>query len=316
MNDVSQTPYISVVIPIYGCRDCLMELHQRLSVSLSDITENYEIIFVNDACPQKSWQVIQEICAADDKVVGINLSRNFGQIKALTAGLEHAKGDWIIVMDGDLQDRPEEIVRLYNKAQEGYDVVFARRAERQDTFLKILCSNIFYKIYDHFTGGQFDNTICNFSISRKCVMDNYLSMREQNRAFTLLIRWMGFEQAAIDVEHAERLIGKSSYNLSKRIKFGAELITAYSNRPLIYSIGIGFLISVTAFVFALYLIYHYFADGTPLAGWTSTIVSIYLMGGIILVNLGVAGLYIGYIFNQSKNRPLFIIKQIISKQSN
>ena len=138
---------LSVVIPVYGCKAALHELYERLTDTLAKITDDYEIILVNDSCPQDSWSVIEKICESDKKVVGIDLSRNFGQAKAVTAGLDHSSGEWVVVMDCDLQDKPEEIIKLYNKAQEGYDVVFAKRVDRKDTSIKIFFSKMFYRIY-------------------------------------------------------------------------------------------------------------------------------------------------------------------------
>lgn len=305
---------ISVVIPVYGCRGALLELYRRLTEALIKIDNNYEIVLVNDSCPQNSWETIEEICNKDSKVVGINLSRNFGQIKAITAGLDCCKGDWIVVMDCDLQDKPEEIINLYNKAQEGYDVVFGRRANRQDGALKKFLSKMFYKVYDYFTEGVYDNSICNFSISKRCVIDSYLKMREKNRAFTIFIKWIGFRQTAIDVQHDKRAEGKSSYNLKRRFKMASEIITAQSNKPLILSIRLGFLISLISIIYAIYLVIRYFVKGITVQGWTSTIVSIYLVGGILLMNMGIIGLYIGYIFDETKNRPIYIIKDILNKK--
>lgn len=301
--------YISVVIPVYGCKGALHPLHDRLVTALEKITEDFEIILVNDDCPQGSWEVIKEICEKDTRVIGLNMSRNFGQIKAIKAGLDHAQGEWVVVMDCDLQDQPEEIINLYSKAQEGYDVVFARREERKDSFFKKLGSKSFYKVYDYFTDGNYDNTICNFSICKKLVIENYLKMGEQNRAFVLFIKWMGFKQAAINVEHCMRAEGKSSYNFKRKFKLAAEIITAQSNKPLVFSIKIGFFVSLLAFIYAIYLVLKYIITGVSVEGWTSIIVSIYLVGGLILMNLGVLGLYIGYIFNETKNRPLYIIME-------
>ena len=215
---------ISVVVPVYGCRAALHELHRRLVESVSTITDDFEIILVNDACPQNSWEVIEEICKEDSRVKGIELSRNFGQIMAITAGLDASKGDWVVVMDCDLQDRPEEIPNLYRKAQEGYDVVFARRAHRKDSFLKVLVSKIFYKIYSFASDGHYDPAICNFSISKRVVIDNYCKMREMHRAFVIYVKWLGFKQTAIDVEHDQRFEGKSSYNMKKRFKMAGEIL--------------------------------------------------------------------------------------------
>lgn len=305
---------ISVVIPVYGCRACLDELHRRLTLSLSSITPDYEIVLVNDACPQNSWESIKAIATRDVHVKGLDLSRNFGQIRAITAGLHHASGDWIVVMDCDLQDRPEEIGRLYAKGREGFDVVFSRRAARKDTFVKKLLSRFFYWTYTYFTVGAFDSLISNFSISRRVVMENYMRIGDQNRAFVLFINWMGFKSAVIDVAHAARQSGQSSYSLRKRLQLALDIITTQSNKPLVLSIKAGFTVSLLALLYALYLVVRYFAFGVSVEGWTSTIVSIYFVGGIILAQLGIVGLYIGYVFDQTKGRPIFIVRELIQAE--
>ena len=305
---------ISVVIPVYGCRAALPELHKRLCDSLGQITSEFEIILVDDCCPQNSWVEIKKICESDTRVVGIHLSRNFGQIRAITAGLDHAKGDWIVVMDCDLQDRPEAIIELYNKAQEGYDVVFARREERKDSFITKTLSKMFYKVYDYFTDGNFDNAICNFSISKRLVIDNYCRMREQNRAYTMFIKWLGFNQTAIDLKADERFEGKSSYNFRRKMKMAFEVITSQSNKPLLFAIKSGFFIALVAMIYILYLVCRFLFTGNVTAGWTSTIASIYLVGGILLCAIGVVGLYVGNIFNETKNRPLYVIAECLNEK--
>jgi len=300
---------ISVVIPVYGCKACLPELHRRLVAALSEITPSYEIVLVNDACPQGSWEVIKAIALEDAHVKGVDLSRNFGQIRAITAGLHYAEGDWVVVMDCDLQDRPEEIAKLYDKAREGYDVVFTRRAARRDSLLKRLSSKIFYWVYGYFTDGAFDSSVGNFSISRRMVMDNYKRMGDRNRAFILFIKWMGFRSVVVEIEHAERASGSSSYTLRKQVRLALEVITTQSNKPLILSIRLGFGVSFLAFLYGIYMIVRYLAYGISVAGWTSTIVSIYFVGGIILAQLGILGLYIGYVFDQTKSRPTFIVRE-------
>jgi len=247
-------------------------------------------------------------------VKGIDLSRNFGQIRAITAGLHYADGEWVVVMDCDLQDKPEEIGRLYNKAQEGYDVVFSRRAIRKDTLFKKLSSKAFYWIYGTFTAGAIDNSICNFSISRRMVMDNYKRMGDQNRAFIPFIKWMGFKSATVAIDHAERASGKSSYTTRKQIRLALEIVTTQSNKPLVLSIKVGFTISLLAFLYAVYMIIRYLFYDMSVAGWTSTIVSIYFVGGIILAQLGILGLYIGFVFDQTKGRPIFIVRELVENQ--
>lgn len=305
---------ISIVIPVYGCRACLEDLHRRLTVSLAVITPEYEIILVNDACPQNSWERVKEIALRDPHVKGIDLSRNFGQIRAITAGLHYAEGEWVVVMDCDLQDKPEEIARLYAKAQEGFDVVFSRRTARKDTFFKKVSSKFFHWIYAYFTGRGFDSLISNFCISRRTVIENYNRMGDQNRAFILFIRWMGFKSAVIDIDHANRASGQSSYTMRKQLALALEIITTQSNKPLVLSIKAGFTISSLALFYAIYVTINYFMHGVSVEGWTSTIVSIYFMGGVILAQIGILGLYIGYVFDQTKGRPIFIVRELVNNQ--
>ncbi len=305
---------ISVVIPVYGCRAAIPELHRRLCENLEKIADTFEIILVDDYCPQNSWEEIVKLCEKDERVIGMHMARNFGQIRAITAGLDKSRGDWVVVMDCDLQDRPEAIPELYAKAQEGYDVVFARREGRKDSFLTKLLSRTFYKVYDYFTDGNFDSSICNFSISRRKVIDSYCRMREQNRAFTMFIRWLGFRQIAIDLQADERFEGKSSYNFRKKMKMAFEIITSQSNKPLLFSVKAGFLIAVVALIYIIYVICRNLIKGDVLMGWTSLIASVYLMGGLILCAVGVVGIYVGNIFNETKNRPLYVISECLNDE--
>ena len=252
-----------------------------------------------------------KICQKDEKVKGFHLSRNFGQIRAITAGLDKSKGDWIVVMDCDLQDRPEAIVELYQKAQEGYDVVFARRTERVDTAVTKFLSKTFYKVYDYFTDGAFDSSICNFSISKRKVINSYCSMREHNRAFTMFIRWLGFKETAIDLKADARFEGTSSYNLKRKLKMAFEIITSQSNKPLFFSVHAGFLIALCSF---LYIVYLMLRALVILSGWTTIVASIYLMGGLLLIAIGVVGIYIGNIFEEVKNRPLYVIAEALNEK--
>lgn len=303
---------LSVVIPVYGCRAALPELHKRLCEAIEKITQSYEIILVDDHCPQNSWEEIIKICNLDHHVIGIHLSRNFGQLRAITAGLDKSRGNWVVVMDCDLQDRPESIQELWKKAQEGFDVVFARREERKDSILISLLSEMFYKVYDYFTDGVFDNSICNFSISKRCVIDNYCRMREQNRAYTMFIRWLGFRQTSINLLADERYEGKSSYSFNKKLKLASEIITAQSNKPLLFSIKIGFIVALLAFIYICYLFVRTILFDDILSGWTTIVASIYLIGGILLCAIGVVGMYIGNIFNEVKGRPLYIISDCLN----
>ena len=304
---------LSVVVPVYGCPEAVQPLCERVAATAKKITEDYEIVLVNDACPKGSWLEVEKACARDEKVIGIEMARNFGQIRAITAGLDYASGDWIVVMDCDLQDRPEGILDLYSKAQEGYDVVFARRKDRKDTKLVKWLSKTFYKVYDYFTDGHYDNSICNFSISRREVIDQYRRMREQNRAYTLFLKWIGFRQTAIDIESDERYAGKSSYNFRRKISMAAQFITAQSNKPLLVSIRLGAILALFSILYAIWQAFKYFFTDHVVSGWTSMIVSMYFLGGVMLIFMGVLGLYIGYVFNEVKQRPLYIVRTVLNK---
>ncbi|WP_408006209.1 glycosyltransferase family 2 protein [Pseudalkalibacillus sp. A8] len=299
---------ISVVIPVYGCETCLDELSIRLKSTLEEIVGDYEIIMVNDGSPDNAWAKIKALSDEDRQIKGIDLSRNFGQHHAITAGLDHSSGDWVVVMDCDLQDRPENIKDLYKKAKEGYEVVFGKRVERKDGFFKRLSSKMFYKVYDYLTDQSSDHTIANFSICSKNVVESFRRMREQNRLFPLFIKWMGFKTATVTVNHSSRKKGKSSYNLKKLIMLATDVIISQSNKPLRLSIQLGFLISLGSFLYGLFLFIRYFFLSVPVQGWTSVMVSLYFIGGLIFFNFGILGLYLGKVFNETKGRPLYLIQ--------
>lgn len=185
MNNTQETPLISIVSPVYKAEKIVDILVKRIKEEVSKITENYEIILVEDGSPDRSWEAIERNCMEDKRVKGIKLSRNFGQHYAITAGLDHAKGEWTVVMDCDLQDRPEEIINLYQKALEGYDIVLARRHKRQDSFLKRTFSWLFYKILSYLTGTKHDPAVANFGIYHKKVIQAVSQMRESIRYFFL-----------------------------------------------------------------------------------------------------------------------------------
>lgn len=302
---------ISVVVPVYGCKEALMELYERLTNSLQEITADFEIVLVNDCCPQNSWEVIEKIAKNDTRVVGINMSRNFGQMYAILAGLDKCQGEWVVVMDCDLQDRPEEIPDLYKKAQEGFDVVFARRTDRKDSKRKIGISKLFFKLFSFATNTDYDPAIGNFSICHRKVIESYRQMRELHRDYSSYIMWLGFKQTSIDTHCEERFSGKSSYTLKKKITYGIDMLTSQSDRLLRFFVAIGFLITFVSLLFIVIQVVRFFVvDIDP--GWTSIFASIFLMGGIIISVLGVLGIYVGNTFMQSKNRPLYVISEQIN----
>ena len=308
---LQQDIHISVVSPVYKAELIVDELVKRLTTELSQITDNYEILLVEDGGPDNSWQKIEEHCKKDKHIVGIKLSRNFGQHHAITAGLDHCKGEWVIVMDCDLQDRPEEIGNLFKKAQEGYDIVYARRAQRHDHFFKKQASKLYGRIFKWLSGIRIDKTIANFGIYNRKVIDSILKLREPMRDFGPMIIWVGFIATSIDVTHASRFEGKSSYSFNKLVNLAISTILAYSDKPLRLTVKVGIFISLLSFLFAFYNLYEYFAGHITQPGYTTLILSVWILGGLIIFSLGVVGLYISKIFETVKNRPLYIIEKLI-----
>lgn len=303
---------ISVVSPVYRGEKMVVELVRRIVESVGSITDDYEIILVNDASPDNSWAEIMKQCECNPRVKGINLSRNFGQHYAITAGLHYATGEWVVVMDCDLQDRPEEIPNLYNKAKEGYDIVYARRAVRKDGAFKKITSALFYRVFRYLSGIQSDKTIANFGIYHKRVIDEFNKMPEQSRFFPSQVKYLGFKDTAIDVEHNARSEGKSSYNLMKRIKLGFDVIVSNSNKPLRFAVGLGFCMSALSFILALYNLIAKWVGVIRVPGYTTTVFSIWFVGGLLLLVMGIMGLYIGKIYDQVKGRQLYIVKDKVN----
>jgi dolichol-phosphate mannosyltransferase len=290
----------------------LDELVSQLTGALSSITTAYEIILVNDRSPDNSWEGIQKQAARDNKVKGIQLSRNFGQHYAITAGLDHARGNWVVVMDCDLQDQPSEIVKLYNKAREGYDVVLARRAQRQDGFFKKLFSRMFWGLLSYLTGTRIDHTVVSFGIYKHKVIEAVCTLRESIRYFPTMITWVGFKTTAVDVQHGRRHSGESSYNFSRMLRLALDISLAYSDKPIRIFIQMGFAISFLAFCIGLYYLVLSLTGEIVVLGFTTIIISIWFLGGLTIMILGILGLYIGKTFEGVKNRPIYVVDEKIN----
>jgi dolichol-phosphate mannosyltransferase len=298
---------LSVVSPIYKGEKMMEELVSRIEAAVNSFTDDYEIILVNDCSPDDSWRKMQEICAVDKKVKGLNLSRNFGQHYAITAGLSKTKGEWVVVMDCDLQDVPEEIPNLYFKAQEGYDTVFAQRTVRQDTFFKKLSSASFHYMLGVLTGTKTDKSVANFGIYNRKVIQAVLSMGDAIRNFPSMVRWVGFKQGYLPVKHAQRAEGTSGYNFFKLIRLAENTIINFSNKPLLLVLRLGFMVVILSMIIALFYLVSYLLGYIQVSGFTTLIISVWLIGGLLMSVIGVVGLYISKIFDRVKGRPIFII---------
>lgn len=308
MISKSFKPHISIVSPVYRAEKIIPELIRRIDHSISKITLNYEIILVEDCGPDNSWEAIEDIAKKNPRVKGFKLSRNFGQHYAIACGLDHAKGDWVVVMDCDLQDQPEEIYKLYQKTYEGYDVVLAQRIERQDAFFKRFFSKMFYRMLGYLTGYKMDESVANFGIYSRKVIQSLTLMRESIRYFPTMVKWVGFNQTAIPIEHAKRSEGKSSYNFKRLLNLALDIILAYSDKPIRLMIKFGIIVSLLAFVMGLVFLIRYFVGEVTVQGYTSLVISIWFFSGLLLVMLGVVGLYVGKTFEGVKKRPIYLIQ--------
>ncbi|SEP91669.1 glycosyltransferase family 2 protein [Flavobacterium urocaniciphilum] len=298
---------LSIVSPIYKAENIVEKLVSEIEKEVCKLNITYEIILVDDRSPDNSWQKMKTIAAQNDKVKIVRLSRNFGQHPAIMAGLHFAQGEWVVVMDCDLQDQPKEILKLYNKAIEGYDIVLASREVRKDSFLKKTTSKMFAKLYGYLTESNFDNSVANFGIYNNKVIAEVLNMNDYIKSFPLFVQWVGFERTTIKVEHASRDSGKSSYTYKKLLSLAFNTIISFSNKPLKLFVKFGLLISILSVLVGIINIYQHIVGKISVIGYSSLIVSIWLLSGIIITIIGVVGIYIGKIFDQTKKRKSFII---------
>jgi glycosyltransferase involved in cell wall biosynthesis len=298
-----------VVVPVYGCRDCVRPLHRRLVDALEMITAEYEIVFVDDRSPDGAWAILEELAAADPHVKAIRLSRNFGQHAAITAGLATSAGAWTVVMDCDLQEPPEAIPRLYERARQGFDLVLARRIQRAHSPFRLLLARVYFKLLNTFMGTHIDRTYGTFSILSRKVVEAYLSLGERDRLYLFVLNWLGFEQGTIEVEIGERAAGESSYDLGRLLRHAASGIFFQTTNLLLYIVYFGFVMAAIGLLGAIYLVFLYLTAHPP-AGYTSVMVLLLVVSGFIITSTGVTGLYIGRVFQQVKGRPLYVIDTV------
>ena len=301
--------FLSIVSPVYGAAATMAELVQRLLAVLEPMGLPFEIILVDDRSPDDSWTHIQAAAAREPRVRGLRLSRNFGQHRAIMAGLEQCRGEWIVVMDCDLQDQPEEIPRLLAQAREGFDLVLARRVERQDSWTRRAYSALFYRLLTYLTGTAQDPAIANFGIYHRNVIAAVLAMREADAYFPLMVRWVGFRRLDVPVAHASRPAGSSAYDFTRMSNLALDIMLAYSDKPLRLTVKLGLSVSSVTFVMILIMLGRFLNGQIIVLGYTSLILSIWFFSGLLLSVLGMVGLYLGKTFEQVKNRPLYVVDE-------
>lgn len=299
---------ISVVVPVFQSEGTLRELHRRLSEVFDELDVTYEIILVDDGSTDDSWEMICALADSDSNVRGVELSRNFGQNPAISAGLEEATGNWVVVMDCDLQDRPEEIKNFYTLARSGFDQVVGLRVARNDSFLKRAFSSLYLKVLRASTGLRVARGVGNFGIYSQDVIKGVRSMGERSRIFGLAILWVGFRRAEIEIQHDPRTVGKSSYTLKRLFNLAVDGILCSSDRPLraVLAVGVG-IGCLNGIALVVLLVRGLIAGATP-AGWLSIVLSMGTSFGVLIAVVGIVGLYIGRIYDEVKERPRYLVR--------
>lgn len=296
---------LSVVVPVYGCADCLDALHERLTRSVSEITERYELVFVDDRSLDDGWSVLERLARADGHVRAVRLSRNFGQDAAITAGLSEAGGSWVVVMDCDLQEPPEDIPRLWAAAKPGYEIVRTIRRGRRHPPLKRWGSRLYRRLTLESDERSDYSTL---SLISRPVVDAYLRLRDQDREYLTALDWLGFDATAVEIIHARRHAGTSTYTPRRLIQVALSGMFFRSTALLRMVVMLGFSIAVIGLALAAFEIVEYFAEPhSTVPGYTSLAVLLLVLAGFIIVSVGVVGLYVGRVFEQVKDRPLFLI---------
>jgi len=313
--DRPERPFITAVIPCYNEEESLPELHKRLTKVLAASTDTYEIIYANDGSRDNTLAVIRELSKVDPHVVGIALSRNFGHQLCLTAGLDQARGQVILMMDADLQDPPELLPRMLEMWRAGVDVAYAQREQRKgESIFKRASAHAFYRMLKFFTKISIPVDTGDFRLIDRKALDAVLALRESNRFLRGLFSWVGFRQEPVMYVREARFAGQTKYPLSKMVRFAVDGLTSFSSAPLRLSMWVGVASSAFAFIYAARVIIQGL-QGHTAPGWASTLVSVLFLGGVQLITIGLMGEYIGRIFDEVKGRPLYLVREVIGRDS-
>ena len=308
---MSNNSKISIVSPVYGAEGIVHILVKEIEESVKKITDDYEILLIEDKSPDKSWVEIVEIAASNTKVKGVKLSRNFGQHNAIAAGMEIASGDYVILLDCDLQHNPKYIIDLYKKINEGYDIVYAKFISRKHGFFKNLSAKLYYRFLKFTSDFDMDPNIGSFSILSRKVVDAFNQFNDYKKTYLLALKWIGFNYSTIDVKHRKRTKGKSGYSLKKLLIHSLSISIANSDKLLYISFYIGIITSLLSFLGIFIIILRYFIVGA-LEGWSSLIIVIMFFSGLILTTLGITSVYLGKVYEQTKGRPRYLISKKIN----
>ena len=302
----------SVVVPLYNEEDVLEETYNRLSAVMRQTKETYELVFVNDGSRDRTAEIAAGLCDRDPHVKFIQFSRNFGHQIAISAGMDFAAGQAIIVIDADLQDPPEVILAMIREWKNGYDVVYGKRLVRKgETFFKKATASMFYRLLRRMTSVDIPTDTGDFRLIDRKVCDVLKGLKEKNRFVRGLVSWAGFRQKSVEYVREERWAGETKYPLRKMVRFAIDGITSFSHKPLKVASYLGMSLSFFSFIYLLVVLYQKVFTNTTITGWSSILAVNLLFNGIILMILGVMGEYIGRVYDESKGRPLYIVSATI-----
>jgi polyisoprenyl-phosphate glycosyltransferase len=311
MNSKRSIRY-SIVVPMYNEEAVIEETYRRLTMVLSTLDEEYELIFVNDGSKDRTTGIVQQICEQDHRVRMIDFARNFGHQIAISAGMDYAQGDAVIVIDADLQDPPEVILEMIRKWKEGYDVVYGKRLVRKgESVFKKVTAYLFYRLLKRMTSFDIPTDTGDFRLIDRKVCEVMRNLKEKNRYVRGLISWAGFRQASVEYVREERWAGETKYPLRKMIRFASDAIASFSYKPLRLASYLGFTLSLLSFLYIIVIIFQKWFTDTTVDGWASIIAVNLFFHGMILIMLGIVGEYIGRIYDESKGRPLYIVRDAI-----
>jgi glycosyltransferase involved in cell wall biosynthesis len=310
-------PLLSIVVPLYNEELVIEELYARLSTVCTDAQLRCEIVMVNDGSSDRTQEMARRICQMDRRFKLVSLSRNFGHQMAITAGMDKATGDAVVIIDADLQDPPEVIPQMVDKWLEGYDVVFGVRTRRQgESLFKRATAALFYRILRRATNVNIPVDTGDFRLMDRRVVDQLIGMRERFRFVRGMVSWVGFKQCKVEYERAERFAGETKYPLPKMLRFAVDGMLSFSHVPLKLSSMLGFGTSLLSFVFLLYgIAIRFFFPERAITGWASVFVAILFLGGVQLICIGILGEYLGRMYDEVKRRPLYITDEEINIES-
>ena len=301
---------LSVIIPSYNEERNVGIMYERLTKTLSEITDSYEMIFVNDCSKDQTLLRIKELAERDSHVKYLSFSRNFGHQIAVSAGLDFCTGEAVVIIDGDLQDPPELITQMYERYKEGYKVVYAKRKTREgETWFKKATAKIFYRLLASMTSIDIPVDVGDFRLIDRVIVEHLRNMPEKSKYIRGQIAWIGYKQTFVEYHRDARLYGTTNYPLKKMLRFALDGITAFSDKPLKIASGLGIFSAIVSLLALVYALVSHFCFHATITGWTSLILSVLFIGGVQLITIGIIGEYIARINNDVRNRPLYILDE-------